>query len=78
MGCVRAVNDVEFDWLEEGSSQIPTMNEIPDSATEKPLYALVLTPTRELAIQVCNHITNAAKHTGIKVCSSHCTYQVLN
>lgn len=33
----------------------------------KPLYALILTPTRELAIQIKNHLTQAAKYTDIKV-----------
>ncbi|XP_066137965.1 ATP-dependent RNA helicase DDX24 isoform X2 [Euwallacea fornicatus] len=33
----------------------------------KPLYALILTPTRELALQVTKHLTLAAKYTGIKV-----------
>lgn len=31
----------------------------------KPLYALILTPTRELAIQVKNHLVAAAKYTGM-------------
>lgn len=30
----------------------------------KPLYALILTPTRELAMQVKNHLTKVAKYTG--------------
>lgn len=34
---------------------------------ESKLYALVLTPTRELAMQVHRHLTSAAKYTGIKV-----------
>jgi len=33
----------------------------------KPLYALILTPTRELAVQIKNHLTQAAKYTDIKV-----------
>ncbi|XP_066244892.1 ATP-dependent RNA helicase DDX24 [Euwallacea similis] len=33
----------------------------------KPLYALILTPTRELALQITNHLTLAAKYTGIKI-----------
>lgn len=37
---------------------------------ESKLYALVLTPTRELAIQVHRHLTSAAKYTGIKVSRS--------
>lgn len=32
-----------------------------------PLYALVLTPTRELAVQVKDHLVAIAKYTGIKV-----------
>jgi len=32
-----------------------------------PLYGLVLTPTRELAVQVKNHLVAAAKYTGIRV-----------
>lgn len=32
---------------------------------KKPLYALILTPTRELAVQVKNHLVAAAKYTGI-------------
>lgn len=35
--------------------------------SSKPLYALILTPTRELAVQVKDHIISAAKYTGIKV-----------
>ncbi|XP_045455679.1 ATP-dependent RNA helicase DDX24 [Melitaea cinxia] len=35
--------------------------------TGKPLYALILTPTRELAIQISRHLIAAAKYTGIKV-----------
>ncbi|KAG6451629.1 hypothetical protein O3G_MSEX007266 [Manduca sexta] len=35
--------------------------------TGKPLYALILTPTRELAIQISRHIIAAAKYTGIRV-----------
>ncbi|XP_055859003.1 ATP-dependent RNA helicase DDX24 [Episyrphus balteatus] len=33
----------------------------------KPLYAVVLTPTRELAVQVRDHLAAAAQYTGIKV-----------
>ncbi|EDW48679.1 ATP-dependent RNA helicase DDX24 [Drosophila sechellia] len=34
---------------------------------QTPLYGLVLTPTRELAVQVKNHLVAAAKYTGIRV-----------
>ncbi|XP_063905832.1 ATP-dependent RNA helicase DDX24-like [Zophobas morio] len=37
------------------------------NVVRKPLYALVLTPTRELAIQVKNHLEAAAKFTDIKI-----------
>ena len=32
------------------------------------LVALIITPTRELALQVKDHITAISKHTDIKVC----------
>ncbi|KAK5647351.1 hypothetical protein RI129_002243 [Pyrocoelia pectoralis] len=37
------------------------------NVNSKPLYALILTPTRELAVQVQNHLTQVAKYTGIQV-----------
>lgn len=36
------------------------------SANSSGLYALVLTPTRELAVQVRDHINNVAKYTDVK------------
>ena len=33
----------------------------------KPLYALIITPTRELAIQIQVHLTALVKYTDIKV-----------
>ncbi|XP_061386161.1 ATP-dependent RNA helicase ddx24 [Musca vetustissima] len=42
-------------------------NESEEDENQSPLYGLVLTPTRELAVQVKNHIEAAAKYTGIKV-----------
>jgi superfamily II DNA/RNA helicase len=38
------------------------------------LRALILTPTRELAIQVKNHIVAIAKYTGIQVNFSFYNY----
>lgn len=35
----------------------------------KPLYALILTPTRELAVQVKDHLVTAAKYTDIQIAS---------
>jgi ATP-dependent RNA helicase DDX24/MAK5 len=55
LGCVRVLKDVS-----------------PHSTPgflESKLYALVLTPTRELAMQVHKHLTAAATYTGIKVSS---------
>jgi len=37
------------------------------SGTGSPLRALIITPTRELALQVCEHVRAAAKFTSIKV-----------
>ena len=39
----------------------------PEYKVPSRLKALVLTPTRELAIQVMNHIVAVAKYTDIKV-----------
>lgn len=33
--------------------------------TGKPLFALIITPTRELAIQISRHLIAAAKYTGM-------------
>lgn len=38
-----------------------------DPNQSKPLYALILTPTRELAVQVRDHLVAAAKYTNIHV-----------
>ncbi|XP_001604682.1 ATP-dependent RNA helicase DDX24 [Nasonia vitripennis] len=54
IGLVKVVNNVKFD---EFDNVKPT----------KPLYALILTPTRELAIQIKDHLTKAAKYTDIKI-----------
>ncbi|XP_011252205.1 ATP-dependent RNA helicase DDX24 [Camponotus floridanus] len=51
--CVHVVNNIKLDNCQNISI--------------KPLYALILTPTRELAIQIKNHLTQAAKYTDIKI-----------
>ncbi|XP_029160128.1 DEAD-box ATP-dependent RNA helicase 13-like [Nylanderia fulva] len=51
--CVHVVNNIKFDNCQ--------------NIVTKPLYALILTPTRELAIQIKNHLTQAAKYTDIKI-----------
>ena len=55
VGLVRVIDNVVFDDFKE------------DSKLKKPFYALMLTPTRELAIQIKNHLVKAAKYTDIKV-----------
>ncbi|XP_047201041.1 ATP-dependent RNA helicase DDX24 [Girardinichthys multiradiatus] len=55
LGCVRVIDDAEFDFkgkVDEGQNQ--------------PLLGLVLTPTRELAVQVKHHIDAVAKYTDIQ------------
>lgn len=51
IGCVKVLDDVEL----PGNVMYKT---------GKPLYALILTPTRELAIQISRHLIAAAKYTG--------------
>lgn len=43
------------------------LKEKDESDKEKPLYAVILTPTRELAQQVFNHLKDIAKYTGIQI-----------
>ncbi|XP_041968399.1 ATP-dependent RNA helicase DDX24 [Aricia agestis] len=54
IGCVRVEDNIEL----PGHVMVKT---------GKPLYALILTPTRELAIQVSRHLIAVAKYTGIRV-----------
>ncbi|KAJ7401683.1 ATP-dependent RNA helicase DDX24 [Pitangus sulphuratus] len=57
-GRVKVLENVEFDL----GDKIQTVG----SHKRKPLLGLVLTPTRELAVQVKHHIDAVAKFTGIK------------
>ncbi|NXF17102.1 DDX24 helicase, partial [Rhodinocichla rosea] len=57
-GCVRVLENVEFDSNDETHTV--------GSDKNRPLLGLVLTPTRELAVQVKHHIDAVAKFTGIK------------
>ncbi|EDW09941.1 ATP-dependent RNA helicase DDX24 [Drosophila mojavensis] len=56
----------ELDYV-SGASDEESDNEHDPEAKQRPLYAVVLTPTRELAVQVKNHLVSAAKYTGINV-----------
>ncbi|XP_067677240.1 ATP-dependent RNA helicase DDX24-like [Haliotis asinina] len=59
-GCVRVVNDIEFNMAD--------LEKVKATLTgSKPLIALILEPTRELAMQVKNHLMAAAKYTNIKI-----------
>ena len=67
-GCVRVVNNVEFDF------EVDFKDDVEDNTLLKKggrrygrLRALILTPTRELAIQVRNHLQALAKFTDIKI-----------
>ncbi|XP_052774075.1 ATP-dependent RNA helicase DDX24-like [Mya arenaria] len=67
-GCVAVVKDADFSWM-EGLTPAPMMPGAPmlPRATRTHPRALILEPTRELAIQVKNHLVAAAKYTDIKV-----------
>nr|CAD7438202.1 unnamed protein product [Timema bartmani] len=61
IGCVKVVDNIELGesyWADSGK---------PLEQHTKKLYALILTPTRELAIQVKNHLVAVSKYTDIKV-----------
>ncbi|NXO22321.1 DDX24 helicase, partial [Cisticola juncidis] len=55
-GCVKVLENVELD----SDDKTHTVDK------KRPLLGLVLTPTRELAVQVKHHIDAVAKFTGIK------------
>ncbi|XP_077588002.1 ATP-dependent RNA helicase DDX24 [Stigmatopora nigra] len=59
LGCVKVIKDVKFD--EE--TAVRQQSALDDA---RPLLGLVLTPTRELAVQVKHHIDAVAKLTDIK------------
>ncbi|XP_063833912.1 ATP-dependent RNA helicase DDX24 [Ostrinia nubilalis] len=54
IGCVKVIDNIEI----PGHVVVKT---------GKPLYALILTPTRELAIQISRHLIAVAKYTGIRI-----------
>ncbi|NWU50251.1 DDX24 helicase, partial [Dromas ardeola] len=57
-GCVKVLENFEFDSGDETHTL--------GSHKKRPLLGLVLTPTRELAVQVKHHIDAVARFTGIK------------
>ena len=66
-GCVKVVNDVEFDFEMDIDDTVNRLREKLPYNKQKRLQALVLTPTRELAIQVKDHLVAAAKYTDVQV-----------
>ncbi|KAM9842457.1 ATP-dependent RNA helicase DDX24 [Aulostomus maculatus] len=63
LGCVEVIDNVEFDF--PLSTTVET-EEDGASGSRQPLLGLVLTPTRELAVQVKHHIDAVAKFTDIR------------
>ncbi|XP_076066593.1 ATP-dependent RNA helicase DDX24 [Oratosquilla oratoria] len=59
IGCVKVIDNVKFDFLDNDDN----VNVAYDSS--KKLRALVITPTRELAIQVKSHLDAVLVHTDI-------------
>ncbi|KAH8369881.1 hypothetical protein KR093_001347 [Drosophila rubida] len=57
----------ELDYVSGASDEESDDDDGRTSSKRSPLYALVLTPTRELAVQVKNHLVAAAKYTDIRV-----------
>ncbi|XP_071354991.1 ATP-dependent RNA helicase DDX24 [Trachinotus anak] len=60
LGCVQVIENAEFDF--DASAEA----EEKPAGQSQPLLGLVLTPTRELAVQVKHHIDAVAKFTDIK------------
>ncbi|XP_063968406.1 ATP-dependent RNA helicase DDX24-like isoform X1 [Lytechinus pictus] len=66
MKCVDVIDNIaDEDWVKAGLPLTSTPAGGLDQ--QQKLFGLVLTPTRELAVQVKNHLVAAAKMTNIKV-----------
>ncbi|XP_071509669.1 ATP-dependent RNA helicase DDX24-like [Diadema antillarum] len=65
-GCVNVIDNIDDDaWKKAG---LPLAGPQPSGSSQGgKLFGLVLTPTRELAVQVKNHLVAAAMKTDIKV-----------
>ncbi|XP_039992592.1 ATP-dependent RNA helicase DDX24 [Xiphias gladius] len=61
LGCVRVLENAGLDFDPNAEAE-----EKPAGGQSQPLLGLVLTPTRELAVQVKHHIDAVAKFTDIK------------
>ncbi|XP_078611524.1 ATP-dependent RNA helicase DDX24-like [Branchiostoma floridae x Branchiostoma japonicum] len=67
LGCVHVEDDITLPPELEALQEAPPLSAPTPQKVVSPLLALVLTPTRELAVQVANHIKAAAKYTNVKV-----------
>lgn len=63
LGCVKVIDDADFSEL-----GLPDAGQLLKKSNKSPL-ALILQPTRELAVQVKDHLQVAAAYTDITVCS---------
>lgn len=61
--CVKVIDNVAFNFPVGGKTKTKSKTKY----IQRPLYALVLTPTRELAVQISQHLRDAAKYTDINV-----------
>ncbi|XP_043930525.1 ATP-dependent RNA helicase DDX24 [Protopterus annectens] len=61
MGCVKVTDDIQFDF--ETNKLVKKVQKVDQ---HRPLLGLVLTPTRELAVQVKHHIDAVCTFTGIR------------
>lgn len=59
LGCVQVIENAEFDFDPAAEAEEKHIG-----GQRQPLLGLVLTPTRELAVQVKHHIDAVAKFTG--------------
>ena len=57
----------ENELMKDGSTAEEKNEPLISDKAKKPFLALIMTPTRELALQVRNHLKQAAKHTSVKV-----------
>lgn len=62
LGCVKVIDDADFSSL-GFPDPVPVLKK-----TNKAPLALILQPTRELAVQVKDHLQVAAAYTDITVC----------
>jgi len=61
------IDNADFSWMNPTGETVPEVTKVKRTHPR----ALILEPTRELAIQVRNHLLAAAKYTDIKVRIKH-------